>query len=808
MNIQKRLGLRFVVFLLFVVFSCSLFVPVFIGRVNLNGNLLVSFYSPYGQNLPFKNTGWDQLRIYFPFYKFTFGEFGNWRIPLWNPYAFSGHPHMADFQSGVFYPLNIFGIFLGQIEFWHLLRISPMILGSFFMFLFLCNFEWKKDKQMGSIAAFFGAMTFGFSPFVLTWGEEVVLSVHSIIWLPLMLYFIDRFLKSNKRYFLFFLALAVAATLLGGYMQTTLYLLIFSFAYLLVRVGSKNLFKRNTFLVVSAFVFGGLMALVQLLPSAELFFQSARSEVKLTSTLYQFLIPTHSLITLIVPDIFGNPATNNFFRGGSAQYYEGILFGGIAALMLAVYAVLSIPKNKFVVLFLAAVALSYLTVFDLFTAKIFLILPIPFLSTSIPNRILFIPAFCIAVLGALGLDVYLAAKDKKIIKTLVVFALLYILIIFYLVGVFRFNLPYFGDQAHKDSVISLRNLVVPLAVFVLSSAFLILGNFRPKISKYVGLAIIIVSFGHIFYFSHKYFSFTNRANVFPNDPTLEYLVKNQNNFRSWGAGSASFETNFATQYGILWPEGYDSLNNRAYGEFTYAMQGRNIRDYTFRADAGLGREELQSMFSNEDRRKLVDLVGVKYVLAPLSGRDFLATKSMKLVFENGEVGVFENQTVMPRAFLASGYAEPPSISTFNKTEAQMKKERRALIPQKLLSADFDWRSQIILEEPSPISAQVGAGEVQITSYKPQEVIIETKSDVPKLLFLSDNYYPGWKARVDGKETNILRADYTFRAVPLEAGVHVVRFYLDSSSFKLGLVISILSLVVFGLFTLIPSRQKD
>ena len=105
---------------IFTFLSLLLFWPVFLGKVNLNGNLLVSFYAPFGQNLPFKNTGWDQLRIYFPFYRVALDAIKNFSLPLWNPYAFSGHPHMADFQTAVFYPLSIFGLVLSQIEFWHL----------------------------------------------------------------------------------------------------------------------------------------------------------------------------------------------------------------------------------------------------------------------------------------------------------------------------------------------------------------------------------------------------------------------------------------------------------------------------------------------------------------------------------------------------------------------------------------------------------------------------------------------------------------------------------------------------------------
>ena len=130
-----------------------------------------------------------------------------------------------------------------------------------------------------------------------------------------------------------------------------------------------------------------------------------------------------------------------------------------------------------------------------------------------------------------------------------------------------------------------------------------------------------------------------------------------------------------------------------------------------------------------------------------------------------------------------------------------------MIPQKLLRDDFDWRSVIILEKPSPISAQFGPGTAQIVEYKPTEVVVKTQSREPKILFLSDNFYAGWKATVDGDETEIFRANYTFRAVPLTGKEHEVRFYYDSWVFKVGLTISFVSLGIL-VVTLAKSRLRD
>jgi uncharacterized membrane protein YfhO len=72
--------------------------------------------------------------------------------------------------------------------------------------------------------------------------------------------------------------------------------------------------------------------------------------------------------------------------------------------------------------------------------------------------------------------------------------------------------------------------------------------------------------------------------------------------------------------------------------------------------------------------------------------------------------------------------------------------------------------------------------------------LQVTAEENSLLVLSDTYYPGWKAFVDGKGTNIYRADYTFRAVPLNAGTHRVRFVYDPMSFKLGAGVTILGIL--------------
>lgn len=722
---------------------------------------------------------------------------------------------MADFQTAVFYPLNIFGLFVGQIEFWHLLRITPSILAGFFTFLYLRNLPFvilrpkveesrkgrdpsltlrmtNKDGGLSNLASIFGAITFGFSPFILTWGEEVVMVPHSIVWLPLILFSIDKFLALRNKKFLVLIAIACAFSFFGGYFQTTIYLFIFALAYLILRLGIKKLvFSQEGIKLIAALILGVLLASVQLIPSAELFFNSGRATIALRETLFGFLLPIESLLTYLAPDIFGHPATYNFFRQGVAQYYEGIMFMGIGALVFASLAIVALKQDKLVMFMAIFGLISLSTTLDLPTSRLFLSLPIPFLSTSIANRILFVPAFCLAVLASYGVDLWLSQKisAKKILLGLLG---IYLFAIFYLILVRLFNLTYFESGAFRseaNATVSLRNLAIPFAVFTITSLLILLGEIGRMGKKSVVFIITMIAFLHIFYFSQKYFSFSSREYIFPNHSILSFLKDNQGYFRSWGIAQGALANNFATQYGLFWSEGYDSLNNRAYGEFTYAMQGNRLSDFVFRADAGLGGDgTAEVLLSNPNRRRLIDLVGVKYVIVKDSDFGAMEENNFVKVFDppagGSKYGVFENLEVLPRVFLASNF--------------EVENNRQKII-KKLQEPEFDFKNSLVLEKRPAINPKEGEGVVDIVSYKPNEVIVKTKSSQPKLLFLSDNYYPGWKAQVDGDETEILRANYTFRAVPLLPGEHTVRFYFDSTSFKIGALISLVSLITLIYF---------
>ena len=147
--------------------------------------------------------------------------------------------------------------------------------------------------------------------------------------------------------------------------------------------------------------------------------------------------------------------------------------------------------------------------------------------------------------------------------------------------------------------------------------------------------------------------------------------------------------------------------------------------------------------------------------------------------------IWEYQEALPRAFLVNDY--------LIETDKQK-------IVDHLFDKDFDLGKKIILEkEPGLEIKKEEANEkesVEIIEYTPNQVSLETEALAPALLFLSDNYYPGWKATIDGKKAEILRADYSFRALALSAGKHQIVFSYEPGVFYWGLRVSIFSLILF------------
>jgi len=84
---------------------------------------------------------------------------------------------------------------------------------------------------------------------------------------------------------------------------------------------------------------------------------------------------------------------------------------------------------------------------------------------------------------------------------------------------------------------------------------------------------------------------------------------------------------------------------------------------------------------------------------------------------------------------------------------------------------------------------------QITSYTINSILLAVETSHRGVLVLSEIYYPGWNATIDGSETEIYRVDYNLRGIIVPAGSHAVAFHFAPESFARG---SLLTFAALGL----------
>jgi hypothetical protein len=93
-------------------------------------------------------------------------------------------------------------------------------------------------------------------------------------------------------------------------------------------------------------------------------------------------------------------------------------------------------------------------------------------------------------------------------------------------------------------------------------------------------------------------------------------------------------------------------------------------------------------------------------------------------------------------------------------------------------------------------------DVSLTHYHPEGSTYEVNCDNDGVIVFSEVWYPeGWKAKVDGKEVPLIRANYILRALPIKAGVHTVELSFEPSGRKLAGLASGLGSLILLLFLL-------
>jgi len=763
------------------------------GLLPIPADTIIGLYYPFRDayfktnpnGLPYKNfLVTDPVRQLYPWRQITIEAEKKGNLPTWNPYNFTGTPLLANFQSAAFYPFNIlFFILPFQIS-WSLLILLEPLLAGIFLYLYLNNLKLRKE------ASLLGAIVFSFSGFSIAWMEWGTI-LHTSLWLPLILLSIDKIfyhfssfdnsklpgldkrplrlsearsgagktqnskLQFKSKNYLIWCAVflfSLVSSFFAGHLQIFVYLFIFSIAYFLARYVQFGRRLETLLLFVICYLLFVIATAIQWLPTLQFIYLSGRNLDQIPWQNPGWFIPWQNLIQFIAPDFFGNPATLNYY--GIWNYGEFIGYVGMSPIIIAFLA-LFFRKDKKTIFFGIAFFVSLILAFPTIFAKLPFKFDLPLISTSQPTRLLFVTDFSLSILAALGLDYFIFLKNKK--------QVLYILGLFsvFFVLLWGFIIIFHGNLISLENLkVARQNLIFPTILFLITSLLILVFIFFPEKNKYkqktvpsLIYGLIILTVIDLFRFGWKFEPFTKKEYLFPSTSVTTFLQNQKQPFRIMSTDSRILPPNFSIMYKIQTLDGYDPLYLQRYGELM-AASGRGVPD--IKPPFGFNR-----IITPQDYlSRINDLLGVKYVL---SLQD-LKNKKLNLVFTDGFVKVYENSTVLPRAFFV------------NKTLIAKSKQQAI---NALFEVNYQLNFRAVIEDISSenlFKSNWDIGQVNFINYSEKKVILKTNNPGEGFLVFTDSYYPTWHAKIDEVETKIYLTDFNFRGIIVPKGNHIIEFY--------------------------------
>jgi len=755
----------------------------------------------------------------------------NGNFPLWNPYQFSGHPFFANPQHGLFYPLNSLFFLLPFDVAFNGIIILHFFLGGLFTYFFL------KDLKVNVTGALISGLIFMLSGYFLSVHGLLTILLSSI-WTPLIMLFFRRAVLKRGFKNEIWASVFMALSFLGGGIE----IVYGNFFVLLIMAcflpfpyaecaGDKPLrykfigrvhvyWRRMRSLIFISILFLFLSA-IQLIPFLELFHHSIRGDgiAYQEATVWSFA--PKDILLFFLPDAYGYFLDIKKYWV-SQCWFKTLYTGGLPFILSAIFLIFGKGRRLYLVLVLFSLFLS-LGKYNPLYPLVFKYVPF-FNGIRYPAKFLYIFIFVLSVTAGLGfqkLSEYSKVNQKKRLK--------HLLLVFSLVAGSLLLLSALGHH-EVEHFLKLKGVDLPdfnylpvnfhhaqRFLFYLVLFFLLLRvgyevRWKGWVKLFLLFFLITDLFGNMGFYGKEetkdYFQKTN---------ALEMISPDNDFFRLFStAKTISQDTTII----IGEPNSLSVLKEKNLPSMNLLFKLRDM--WGIDVIRVKRTDDLYKAFTNTasiSTTHLIDLYGVKYItsVTPLKGKnkfeliyarlEGLGGKREDLLKEN-TIKLYRNRNPLPRAWL---------IKNFRVMDSQE-------ILQKMIQKEFQPGQEVLLEEgpkwtnPStpPFTKERGNVAKPPSAYpEPAQIMsegnnrlgLQVSATENSLLVLSDSYYPGWKGFVDGKKTKIYRADYNFRAIPLDAGTHQVEFVYDPMSFKLGAGATLLG--IFGCIGmgLAPRRRR-
>ena len=749
------------IFVVWLLFSSPFF---FSGKSPFPSDYQNNFFAPWnvypGHSGPVKNNAQpDIITQIYPWRHFDIQEYKKGVIPFWNPFSFAGTPHLANYQSAALSPFNLlFFLPLDFLDIWSfLVLLQPLLAG-------VCMFQLCRKLKVSKAGSILSSYSFMFCGFLVTWMGYATLG-YAILFLPLAYYSILQYVSSRSLRWLIILAITFPISFFSGHFQMSVYFSLGVFLFIFYNLLFSN--ERKLFATALLFsIFGIFLTMPQVLPSIEFYSLSPRSN------LFQKIeaIPWNYLPTLLSPDFYGNPVTRNDWFG---HYAEWSGFSGLVAFVFSLAAVI-LKRNRVTLFFIVLAVVSLLLAYDTPLLTFLVNLKLPVLSTSAASRIIVLFSFSIAVLSGIGFDevVSVYKKDKRKILLWFVVSLVPVIVVSII--------PFLHLLDIEKSHIAQKNIVLPIALFgIIGIATLILLVVKHKYSKLFFICCVLAASSFEMYrFAAKWQSFTPKKEAYIPVSISKFYGKQNSYDRLIGLSGGED----AVYYRMPILSGYDPLYSVDYGKFVQYVGSGSYKNPE--------RSVVNFPLDGRYTPQALNFLGVKFIVRKDSDGEMVWAFPFKKyrpeqftkIYDDASYDVFLNKNSFNRAYLVS-----------NVVRVDEKVKDNATL------FDYDLSKTAIVYDDVRGLSDKASGSVKILKYSSSRIELEAQTTGASFLVVTDNYYPGWKAFVNGKEVKIYKADYAFRGIVIPAGRSTITFSFVPQSFLIGtylFFIGIMGMVVY------------
>lgn len=762
----------------------------------------------------------------------------NGTYPLWTPYIFCGIP---SFASMSYTPFAYFPHAIEQfihrfipINSWFIFSLHYVLAGMG-VFVFL------RRKGTGVIPALLGGFSFMMTPYLVTMtvyghGSQMMTAAY----IPWTFWAVDRLIAKVSFRNVGLAGLIIGLMLQRAHVQIAYYGLMLIGLYLAwYLISNFRQMERRGVLALLGGVAGALalafaLAAMLYLPVYEYTPYSIRGAASVLQVnagqrddgvgfdyATQWSFSPGEMMTFIFPSFYGFGGQTYW---GTMPFTDYPNYMGILVLLLALTAFILYPstgrENRLVVSFLgfgAALALliSFGHNFSPFYRLLYDHLPY-FNKFRVPVMILILLQYSVAVLAGLGMEGIMArvravnsikpenasgtrwAWSLVVVTVVVVVALLSVTLTRN--GIFEFMRGLYPDQYDGETQLRLDVIRFKMLYFdinvagglviggLIVLALALLKKIRPAhAAALLGFLVLADLWMVDAKLGTKYPKQQVAASLQP-DQITQFLQADSSLFRIYPTGELFGEMRWSA-HGFQSVGGYHAAKPRFYQDFITAME--------------LQRHPLPELANHH----IIDMMNAKYVLTLANLPDTAWIPRLQISVNAGanvrQLTIYENPTVLPRAYLVGEYeVEPDPIAALSRLRVGSTSNGK--------ENGFDaHRTVLLMENPEFAPEPDSSATTEILQYDLHQIEVQTKSASPQILVLSDGYYPvGWQAYVDGQPVETFRANYCFRAICVPSGEHTVEFRYHSTTFKTGVWISIAALALCLTFMFVERPKEN